>query len=731
MIAARRRKDSKSMRRRSIRFQPQASAVECGAACLAMVLSYFGCQTTVRQVRDRLGLGRDGVSALALAKLAQTYGLESKGLHCEPSVLGRLRLPAIAHWGFNHFVVVEKVTSHGVHLVDPAAGRRRVNHEEFGAEFTGVVLTFLPTTSMRRTRHRGDSMLRFLARYIPRRPLALTAIIVFSLILTLISLVPAALTGFTVDQLVPSGASSALTIVTVGVLTVLASQAAVSYARAELLLYLQSHLDTQMMTSFLRHLLMLPFSYFHTRTSGDLLLRLSSNTIIRDLVSTQAITTALDVVSVVLYLTVLLGRAPDYALIVIVVATAQLVLVAFTTRRATDLTNRELGAVSDAQSHMVETIVGIESIKAAGAEQHVYHRWEVLFRNQIGSARSRLSLDNRVDTGLNALRTGMTLGLVLYGAHRVISGGLSLGGMLALGAITGSLLAPLNSLSNTARQLQRVGVHLARIKDVLDELPEQLDTSARRKIRLQGAVEARGITYSYGAQGPPAVREVSLSCPGGSFTAIVGSTGSGKSTLARLLCGLHRPTHGAALFDDVDLTELDLTALRQQCGVVVQDAAVFSGSILGNITITAPDASFDKIEYAARLACLHDEITAMPMGYETRLSEGGLGLSGGQKQRIALARALLARPKVLLLDEATSHLDAYTEAQVHRNLAELDCTRIVIAHRLSTVRRADQIVVMHDGQIVERGNHTQLLTLGGTYSQLVEAQTDEPTIAES
>ncbi|MGH4028176.1 peptidase domain-containing ABC transporter [Actinomycetota bacterium Odt1-20B] len=711
------------LRTKRVRYQPQTSATECGAACLAMILSYFGCRTAVRDLRERLGIGRDGATALALARAAREYGLAVSAVRCEPWQLPRLALPAIVHWGFQHFVILEEISQTSATIMDPAGGRRTVGMDEFSREFTGVVLTFEPTPTLARSGREQQGIVRFLGRYLPRRLGMFGAIAAFSLLLTLIGLLPAGLTSYVVDTLIPSGSASALPVVSLSVGLLVLSMLVVTYGRSVMLLYLQTVIDIRLMSNFLGHLLRLPFSYFQLRTSGDLLLRLSSNAIIRDLVTSQAIALLLDLASSVLYLGLLFSIAPDYAGVILAFAVVQLGTVVVTTRRAADLSQRELGAMSEAQSYMVESIVGVESLKASGAEGHVYERWERLFGSQVDAARRRKALDNVVDAVVQTLRTAMTLGLSLYGAWCVLDGRMSLGTMLALNAIGGSLIVPMNNLANTARQMQTVGVHVARLKDVLDEEPEQDDATPRRQFTLRGAVELDRVSYAYGKGGPPAVRDVSVSCPPGSLIAVVGATGSGKSTLSRLLLGLYQPSSGRVLYDGVDLAEADVAAVRRQCGVVVQDVAVFSGSILDNITLAAPDAPLDEVVEAARIACLHDDVMRMPMKYETYLAEGGMGLSGGQKQRLALARAVVARPALLLLDEATSHLDARTEAEVHLKLSELRCTRVVIAHRLSTVRSADLILVMDQGEVVERGTHEELLRLRGAYAKLVAAQT--------
>ncbi len=730
----------------------QMSAVECGAACLAMILSYYGRETRLADVRERLGAGRDGATARAIAQAARACGLRVKAYSVELAQFPNVQLPAIAHWKFNHFVVVERWSPARVDIVDPAVGRRRLTAEEFDAGFTGVTLTFEPGAHFEThpggvRRARGgrawglylDGLLRT-----PGVTGALAQVLAASLLLQLLGLALPALTAALVDQVLPFQARDLLTTIGVGLGLLALTHIALTYARATMLLHLQARLDSRLMLGFFERLLALPFRFFQARTSGDLLMRLSSNLTIREVLTGQTLSAVLDGSLVVVYLLILFWRDAFTGLLASGLGLLQVALLLATRRRMYGLTQQELVAQAESQSYLVEALKGVATLKVAGAEDQALDHWSNLFFKQLNVSLERRRLGAMTETLMTALRTFTPLVLLWLGTARVLDGALSLGTMLGLNALAVAFLSPLASLVSTARQLQLAGAHLERIADVIEAEPEQARAPKSGQppgqphagqphagqphppyrgaggLPLRGQIELRDVSFQYDPNSPPVLRGISFTIAPGQKVALVGPTGSGKSTLAHLLLGLYAPTGGQILYGGVPQAALDLRALRRQFGAVLQDPFVFSGAIRQNIALHDPGLPLERVTDAARLAALHDDIARMPMGYETLLAEGGTGLSGGQVQRLALARALAQQPAVLLLDEATSHLDTATEARVAANLSELACTRIVIAHRLSTIRDADLILVLKDGVIVEQGAHDELLALGGHYAELVK-----------
>ncbi|MGW4405275.1 peptidase domain-containing ABC transporter [Nonomuraea sp. NPDC004702] len=699
----------------------QNTDTECGAACLAMVLCHHGHRTTLHQVAERLQVGRDGLSAKAVVDGARDHGLKARAFSLAPEDLARVPLPAVAHWEFNHFIVVERWSPDRVDVVDPGHGRRRLTPEEFGAGFTGVLLVFEPGEGFRRGTTSAASAWRreFVRTLFRRRRGLLAQLIAASLLLQVLGLALPMFSQLLLDSIVPRRAVDVLSLLGVSVLLAGAAQLVIGYLRAALLVAVRARADQELTESLVSHLVALPYRYFQQRGKGDLVTRAGSVSTLGDILTGQVVAALLDGPLAVGYLVLVYLWDPVFGLALTGLAVLQTVLLLATTSRIATLTRQELTALSASQTSLIQTITGIETLKASGAEKRAVDQWSSHFARQLNADVRAGLTRGLLESALAAIRVTAPLGLLWLGAWRVLDGQLTVGALVALNAIALGALTPLGSLMTGLQSLQQAGAHFDRLSDILASEPEP--SNGIEVLRLRGAVELRGVSFRHDPRAPWTVRDVSVSIRPGQKVALVGASGSGKSTLARLLLALHTPVLGEIRYDGVPAAELNLRTLRRQFGVVTQDPSLFSGSIRENIALNEPGASLERVVAAARLAALHDEIMDMPMGYETMLTDGG-GLSGGQRQRLALARAVLSRPKVLLLDEATSNLDSATEAAIEANLSRLVQTRIVIAHRLSTVRDADLILVIDAGQVVQRGTHDELTAIGGKYAELVAAQ---------
>jgi ATP-binding cassette, subfamily B, bacterial len=720
-------------RRRRVPVINQLSNSECGAACLAMILGYHGRRTTISECRAYCEGGRDGVSAQAIASAAQHFGLLVKAYALEPDDLESITLPAIVHWGFNHFVVVEKKSPGKVSIVDPAFGRQHVTAQTFDENFTGVALTFERGPLFNRAGAAGDNLWLSYVKTILRMPRSanlFAQVIAASILIQLLALALPLFTKLLIDRILPFKLAGLLHILGAGIVVILLAHVLIGYLRESLLLYLRGRLDAQLMVGFVEHLLSLPFRFFQQRASGDLLMRLESSTLIRETVTGNALSIVLDAGFMLTYVVVLLTLQTTFGLLVLALGGLQFFTLFLTARHVRRLMQSEIAANSAEQSYAVEMLRGIATIKACGVEDGVLERWSGLFFNSLNISVKRGKVSLLISTTMGLLHRFSPLIVLWVGAHSVLQGRLSIGSMLAINAIAMYVLSPITALVERGQQLQLVKAHLVRINDVMAASPEPAGTAGQpaKHVSLKGRIDVEHLEFKYDRDSPPVLRDISFSLAPGQTLAVVGPTGSGKSTLALLLLGLYEPTRGAVRFDGIPLHEIDRRRLRNQIGVVLQDSFSFSASIRQNITLTDPHTPFERVVAAAKTARIHDQIEKMPMGYETPVGESALSLSGGERQRMALARALLHDPRILILDEATSHLDVQTEHAIHRNLKNLKCTKIVIAHRLTTVRNADNILVMEQGGIVEQGTHVELLRHGGRYAEMVRSQLDDDSL---
>jgi ABC-type bacteriocin/lantibiotic exporter with double-glycine peptidase domain len=709
--------------RRSIPVVRQTAQTDCAAACLTMVLAYHGKVLRLDEVRQLLGVGRDGADALTLVKGARFHGLRARGVKVpEVESLRFLDRGSVLHWGFHHYVVFERIDGRGVRIVDPGTGRRTVTLEEVGKTFTGVAVVFEPGPDFV---HSAGAPRRGAMRYV-REVVAQSAllrrILALSVVLRVLALATPLLTGLIVDRVVPGREHSLLLVIGVALGTIAAFDFASALVRAHLMLHLRTRLDAKITLDFVEHLIALPYAFFHQRSAGDLMMRLNSNTTIREILTAGTLTGVLDGALACLYLIVLFLANGTLALLALGLGLLRVLLFLATRHRHAELMAKTLQVQARSRNYQVQMLSGIETLKALGAEQQAVDHWANLFGDELNVSLARGRLDAFFEAGVNTLTTASPFVVLLFGASAVMSGELTLGTMLAVSAMAIGFLTPLTSLVSTAVQLQLLASYMDRMDDVLEAAPEQQKDQVTSTPPLSGRITLEGVSFRYTPMRPFAVRDISLEIEPGSFVALVGSSGAGKSTLAMLLTGLYRPTSGRVLYDGMDLEGLDRTSLRRQLGIVLQQPYLFADSIRNNIAIGDEGLPLTRIVEAAQRAHIHDFVQTLPLGYETGLADGGASLSGGQRQRLALARALVRRPSILLLDEATSHLDAESEREVLEELEGMRATRLVIAHRLSTVVRADKILVMENGEIVEHGRHDELVARRGRYAELVRAQ---------
>ncbi len=734
----------------------QTSARDCGPSCLAMLLAAHGRRVHPRTVREILDAGHDGVTALDLRDAGRDFGLPLRAIRVAPTALrdagpASVRMPAIAHLSGQHFVVVEGLAAtlrgHQVRFVDPVVGRRQLPVAEFAQIASGVFLTPAPTparagrtSAARHTpRHRAPSATRraltqpeasdpegrrsrkavsdrrqVLAPLLRRCRGVLAAILAASGVIALLGLATPVVTATVVDQLAAGRQQGPPLLAAVGALA--ATTGLVGLLRAGVLVSAQRRMGALLAVETVHSLLKAPHRFIASREGGDLIARVTSADIVRDTLTGPLVQSMVDGVLVASYLAVVTVLDPGLGALAAVLAVGQLGFAALVSQRTRLLRREEVIAEGQGISRLSEAIDGFDTLRASGSEHVLASRWRTAYDRQLDAVTSRLRTVGRTDAALMAARLSSPVLLLLVAAGRATD---SPGRAIGVAVTAAAALGPIGTLATSLRTLQELGPLLDRIGDVAQAPPEQpAGLPAAGSIR--GAVSARRVSFRYDRRSPVVLDGIDLDVPAGAKVALVGPSGSGKSTLANLLALLHPPTDGRVLLDGTDAQSLDLSSVRRQLGVVLQTPFLVAGTVRDNITLGRSDATDADVLAAARLACIAEELEAMPLGYETQVALQGAGLSGGQRQRIALARALLGSPALLVLDEATSALDPGTERAVDANLRQLRMTRIVVSHRVSTVVDADLVVVLNGGRIVEHGPPEVLLERDGPFRRIVE-----------
>lgn len=713
-------------RKRKIPTVLQQTSVECGAACVAMVLGYYGRPTQLSECRDQFGVGRDGVSADAIKRLAESFGLEVTAFAIKDlAILRSLSEPVILHWQFNHFVVLESLSERGATILDPALGPKKVSLEEFEEAFTGVVLSFSKKGPLAPPGQPGITLIGYLKGGMREGSFLSLGIqlILASLAIQGLGLLLPLATKVMVDRFIPLRIETMFVVflVLIGLLGL--AQLLLSYLRTSVLAVLRARFDTALMGGFLRHLLALPYVFFEYRKTGDLLVRLNSHAALREVLTNQALAAVLDSSLILGYWIIILIVSPLLGALIALLIALQILLFKFTYRRQYQLELREIEFKAHTESESIQLLQGIGLVKAIGVERQAFEGWQGKFFRERNAGLDKDSFLVLVESGFSFLRIVSPLLVLWGGGWLVIREAMSLGDMLALSVMASIMLMRLSSLIEGAQQWTSVRVHVDRLLDVIGNEPEQMHEKQAVTIKdRELAFDNVGFVHEHAHE--LVLRKVSFRIKPGQSVAVVGGSGSGKTTLLKLILGLYQPTSGSVRWGGTDILDVDLNHLRRQIGVVMQDSLLFSGTIAENIAYYDSEISRERIRVAAQKAAIEKDIEEMPMGFGTLLGEKGSGVSGGQAQRLAIARALVRDPSLLVLDEATSHLDSIIESEIVHNLRSLSITRVFVAHRLSTVRQADLILVMDSGEIVEQGTHRQLINAQGHYARLVKNQTD-------
>ncbi|MDD2419047.1 MAG: peptidase domain-containing ABC transporter [Bacteroidales bacterium] len=723
------------------RYFAQIDATDCGPAALRMVAMHHGKHFSLENLRERSEKGKLGVNLLGISKAAESIGLRSLGARLSFEELCKANLPAIVHWNQNHFVVLYNVKGKGadrkIYIADPATGKVKLGVAEFckswfstvsGGEGRGIALFLEPTPKFYEAEE--DSISRrgipFLLSYLKPHKRLMTQLVAGLIAGSLIQLLFPFLTQSIVDIGIGTRDIGFIWLVLAAQLMLSLSAASVDFVRGWILLHLGTRINISLISDFLGKLMRLPVGFFDSRNTGDLLQRIGDHKRIQSFLTGSSLSVLFSMVNIVIFGAVLLY----YNLLVfsVFIATSAFyvgwVLLFMKKRREID--NRTFTQNAANQSSIIQLIAGMQEIKLTSCENQKRWEWEHiqarLFKLNIKS----LSLGQYQDAGATLINQIKNILITVLAANAVLNGELTLGMMLSVQYIIGQLNAPLAGIVGFIRSSQDAKISLERLAEVHDkEDEERPGNSLVHEIPACKPILLEDLSFRYeGAGSPLVLKKLNMTVSPKKITAIVGMSGSGKTTLVKLLLGFYKPTAGELRYGEMPFDSMSMSAWRGKCGVVMQDGYIFSDTIARNIAPGTEHIDMEKLYKAVETACIKDFIESLPLAYNTKIGQEGLGLSQGQKQRILIARAVYKDPEFIIFDEATNALDAKNEREIMKNLDQFfeGKTVVVVAHRLSTVKNADNIIVLDRGMIVEQGTHKELVANANVYYELVKNQ---------
>lgn len=705
----------------------QMEAVECGAAALAIVLAYYRRFVPLEELRVACGVSRDGSKAANVVRAARNYGLTAKGMRLETGSLKRQKFPLIVFWNFNHFLVVEGFGKRRVYLNDPAVGPRIVTLEEFNKGYTGVALIFDIGPEFQ-TGGRPRGLITSLKPRLKGTGSALLFVMLASLALVAPGLAIPIFSQVFVDNILIDGMLNWTVPLLLGMALTAVLRGAFTFLQQTYLLRLEMRLALSSSNTFVWHVLRLPIEFFNQRYAGDITMRVFSNDSIAQILSGELATNAANIISLVFFALIMFQY--DWLLTLVGIAITAINAMAFkvVSRWRKDGTMKMLQDEGKLAAVTMSGVQTIETIKATGSESDFFMRWSG-HRAKVNNSEQRLAVYDNLLAALPTLLSSLTnIAILGLGGAQVIEGELTVGMLVAFQSLMSSFTLPVNNLMALAGRLQQAEGDLARLDDVLNyrtgveqQTVTDGDDSEQVAHKLQGELELRNISFGYSTLEEPLIEDFNLHLRPGQRVALIGASGSGKSTIAKLVLGQQQAWSGDILFDGRLRQDIPASVLHASLNGIDQDIFLFEGTVRENLSLwdeTLPETDMLR---AAQDACIHDAIVSRADGYDSMVDEGGSNFSGGMAQRLEIARALAGNPRILVMDEATSALDTYTEKQIDDHIRQRGCTCLMVAHRLSTIRDCDEIIVMERGKIVERGSHEDLLALKNNYYRLVNA----------
>jgi ATP-binding cassette subfamily C protein len=730
----------------------QMEAVECGAAALGIMLGYYGRIVPLAELRRECGVSRDGSKASNILKAAKNYGLKAKGLKKRLESLLELSPPYIVFWNFNHFLVVEGFVKGRVYLNDPGAGPRSVSFQEFDEAYTGVALVMEPGEHFQKG-GRKPSIVNALRDRLQGSVPALMYCVIAGFLLVLPQLAVPVFGKVFVDEILVEGRSDWLRPLLLGMVITAVLRGLLKWLQLQYLRRLKIKLGVEMSGKFLWHIIHLPVSFYAQRFAGEISDRVSLNDKVADVVSGRLTATIIDVVMALIYALVMFFYNVPLTLIGITFAAINILMLQLVSRQRVDANMQLTQAYGKVAGTAISGLQSMETLKASGLESDFFSKWAGYYATAINVQKDLSATNQTLGVLPSFLTAAANTMILLVGGLQVMRGNLSIGDLVAFQSLLQSFLEPVNNLVGFGSTLQELEGDLNRLDDVLQNPTEELKVGrllAQRDVvqvessnlqpsnlqpsnlqpstlspRLEGYVELRNITFGYSRVADPLIQNFNLSLQPGQRVALVGGSGSGKSTLAKLVCGLYEPWDGEIYFDGKPRSQIPRHVVTNSVAMVEQDIFLFAGTIRENLTLWDSTVPTSKIIQACEDAAIYDVILSSPGGLEAQLAEGATNLSGGQRQRLEIARALVNNPSILVMDEATSALDTESEQIIDQNLRRRGCSCIIVAHRLSTIRDCDEIVVFEQGKVVQRGTHETLSQQPGVYARLLQSEAQE------
>lgn len=696
----------------------QVTETECGLCCCAMILRYFGSWESIQELQEHIDVGRDGLSLLDIKKFLIGKGIESKIYNVKDfENIKKIKSPFICYVDESHFVIVEKTNKEKIYVLDSAQGRKCYKQEEFQSVFSNVILVITSVKDFVPQKKKTYNPWKYIWMMVKERKLLIFEILLLLAFSYAIALLIPTLIQKILDKTI--GATNPSYLYTF--ILIIAVCFVVSFLTTLLegfrLVALNVFLGIRLEADTYQNIFKLPYKFFETRSTGDLMYRLQSTTAIKEMISANIINGLINIGSCVVILVYMFNKSLIMSGLAIVLFALNAFFIVLLQPKLTQAINGEIMEQSKSQTAQIESLYSIMPIKISGLEENIYSNWLKIYERVIKMFKKRMVISNFYSTLTGVLQTFSPIILLCLGIKEYFSHNISIGEVIAFQSIATTFFSLSVSIINVYPNFVQTSQYLDRLSDIWSRKPDK-QQEGEYKAQLKGDIELKNISFSYSKSSPQVLRNISMKIEGGSKVAIVGASGSGKSSLSKILVGLYEPSEGEVLYDNIPINEYDHKSLCNQISIVPQDSMLFNKSIYDNITMGDTEIPVEKVKEYTHLACIDEEIESMPMKYNTVISEMGMNLSGGQRQRILLARALVTNPKILVLDEATSSLDNVNEKCISEYLSEIGCTRIIIAHRLSSIIDSDIIFVLKNGELVECGNHEDLVNQNGEYANL-------------